>query len=47
MAEDLNYARRRFLGAAAVTFAAAQTALTTLAQAQAGNPRVPPIIRDP
>jgi pimeloyl-ACP methyl ester carboxylesterase len=45
MAEDVNYARRRFLGATAVTVAAAQSLLTNLAQAQAGAPKLPAVQR--
>jgi len=42
MTDDLNYARRRFLGtAAAATVAATQLGITDLAQAQTGAPTVP------
>jgi len=41
MTEDLNHARRRFFGAAAVTVAAAQSTIIDLAQAQPAGPKVP------
>src|SRR5262245_29698230 len=41
MTEDVNPARRRFFGAAAVTVAAAQSGIIELVQAQPGTPKLP------
>ncbi len=41
MSKDLNYPRRQFLGAAALTLAAGPLAILGSAKAQSGNPSVP------